>query len=347
MRIRCIRDLRVLEEQHTFTVGSTVLLFSLYSFLVFHRLHLTTATLVNSRLLPPRAHSPPQTNQTYHTSSRALTTADQTHIHTRSLRGNPHTPTMTNTPPNPTDLSLPRILCLHGGGVTAEIFQLQARSLIKALPTFRLVFADGPFYCPPGPGIVPVYEDYGPFRRWLRWLPEHADIDDEAAIEEVMYAIETCKSGDPGTGPWVGLMGFSQGAKLAASLLYDQQVREEKIGVAETAYKFAVLLAGRQPLMQLSEYSVGPATLGAGEISEGFRYEGPNEHVLRLPTIHVHGLNDAGLHLHRDLMRKYCHPESVTLVEWDGTHRVPLKKTDVDKICTEIYRVAKEQGVRC
>lgn len=99
--------------------------------------------------------------------------------------------------------------------------------------------------------------------------------------------------------------------------------------------------------MQLSEYSVGPATLGAGEISEGFKYEGPNEHVLRLPTIHVHGLNDAGLHLHRDLMRKYCHPDAVTLVEWAGTHRVPLKKTDVDKICTEIYRVAKEQGVRC
>ncbi|CAD0022466.1 unnamed protein product [Aureobasidium pullulans] len=118
---------------------------------------------------------------------------------------------MTNTPPNPTDLSLP------------ESSASTAAALIKALPTFRLIFADGPSTAPPGPGIVPVYEDYGPFRRWLRWLPEHADIDDEAAIEEVMYAIETCKRGDPGTGPWVGLMGFSQGAKLAASLLYDQQ----------------------------------------------------------------------------------------------------------------------------
>ncbi|KAG9991593.1 PLP-dependent transferase, partial [Aureobasidium melanogenum] len=252
---------------------------------------------------------------------------------------------MATTPPKPIDLSLPRILCLHGGGVTAEVFQLQARSLIKALPTFRLVFADGPFFCAPGPGIASVYEDYGPFRRWLRWLPEHPDIDDESAIEEVMYAIETCKSSDPGTGPWVGLMGFSQGAKLAASLLYDQQVRVEKTGHADTDYKFAVLLAGRQPLMQLSEYSVGPATLGAGEISEGFNYDGPNEHILRLPTIHVHGLNDAGLHLHRDLLRKYCHPDSVTLIEWDGAHRVPLKKTDVDRICTEIYRIAKEQGV--
>lgn len=253
---------------------------------------------------------------------------------------------MTATPPE--NLSLPRILCLHGGGVTAEIFRLQARSLIRALPTFRLVFADGPFYCAAGPGIVPVYEDHGPFRRWLRWLPgEHAPIDDDAAIEEVLYAIDTCKRDDAGTGPWVGLLGFSQGAKLAASLLYDQQVRLEKTGTAETEYKFAVLLAGRQPLISFSEFSQGKAVLPAGAISEGFWYEGPNEHVLRLPTIHVHGLNDAGLHLHRRLMEQYCDRKSVTLVEWDGTHRVPLKKTDVDRICTEIFRVAREQGVKC
>ena len=251
------------------------------------------------------------------------------------------------TTPTTPDLSLPRILCLHGGGVTGEIFALQARNLIKALPGFRLVFADGPFYCAAGPGIIPVYESHGPFRRWLRWLPEHPPLDDSSAIEEVLYSIETCKRDDEGTGPWVGMMGFSQGAKLAASLLYEQQVQLENKGQADTEYKFAVLLAGRQPLISFSEFSRGPGTLGAGEISEGFRYEGVNEHVLRLPTIHVHGLNDAGLHLHRELMDRYCDRDSVTLVEWDGTHRVPLKKTDVDKICTEIYRIAREQGVKC
>lgn len=250
--------------------------------------------------------------------------------------------------PPPEDLSLPRILCLHGGGVNSEVFRAQSRALIKALPTFRLVFADGPFYCAPGPGIVPVYEDCGPFRRWLRWIPEeHAEIDDESAIEEVMYSIETCKREDKGTGPWVGLLGFSQGAKLSASLLYDQQVRKEKTGVAETNYKFAVLLAGRQPLISFSDYSKGNAVLPAGAISEGFWCDGPNEHVLKLPTIHVHGLADPGIHLHRRLMEQYCDRKSVTLVEWDGSHRVPLKKTDVDRIIKEIYRVAREQGVRC
>lgn len=249
-------------------------------------------------------------------------------------------------PPNPSDtLHLPRILCLHGGGVNGEVFRMQARSLIKYLPSFRLVFADGPFFCDPGPGIVPVYQDCGPFRRWLRWLPEHPDIDDEAAIEEVMYAIETCKREDEGDGPWVGLMGFSQGAKLASSLLYEQQVRKEKEGKAETDYKFAVMLAGRSPIVRFSELTRSPACVDPGAISEGFHYEGASPHVLRLPTIHVHGLNDAGLHLHRKMLEQYHDPKAVTLIEWDGNHRVPIKKVDVERITDEIYRVARQEGV--
>jgi len=253
----------------------------------------------------------------------------------------------TQTPiPQPADtLSLPRILCLHGGGVTGDVFRAQARSLIRYLPSFRLVFADGPFFCDAGPGIVPVYEDCGPFRRWLRWLPEHPPIDDASAIEEVLYNIETAKREDQGTGPWVGLLGFSQGAKLSASLLYDQQIHVEREGKAATDYKFAVLLAGRSPLVSFSEYSKSPACVAAGAVSEGFHYEGESPHVLRLPTIHVHGLNDAGLHLHRKMMRQYHDPRTTTLIEWDGTHRVPIKKTDVEPITAAIYRVAREQGV--
>ncbi|KAK3720680.1 hypothetical protein LTR37_003730 [Vermiconidia calcicola] len=243
-----------------------------------------------------------------------------------------------NTPrPEEKTLHLPRILCLHGGGVTGEVFRAQARSLIKYLPDFRLVFADGPFFCNPGPGIVPVYQDYGPFRRWLRWLPEHPEIDDEAAIEEVMYAIETCKREDEGDGPWVGLMGFSQGAKLSSSLLYDQQIRKENEGKADTDYKFAVLLAGRSPR--------SPACVNPGAVSEGFHYEGESPHILRIPTIHVHGLADPGLHLHRKMLNQYHDPKTTTVIEWDGAHRVPIKRTDVEIITNEIYKIAREQGV--
>ena len=75
---------------------------------------------------------------------------------------------------NSEDLSLPRILCLHGGGVTGAIFRAQFRSFLRALDTrFRFVFVDAPFLCDEGVGVAPVYSDWGPFRRWFRWLPAH------------------------------------------------------------------------------------------------------------------------------------------------------------------------------
>jgi len=252
-------------------------------------------------------------------------------------------------------LHLPRILCLHGGGVTAEAFRLQSRALIARLQsTFRLVFADGPFLCDPGPGIVPVYADYAPFRRWLRWLPEHKEIDAESAVEEIWYQLKLCMDEDDregATGEWVGLLGFSQGAKVSASLLYEQQVREEKMGKgkAGTNWKFAVLLAGRAPLVSLSEDSAGcKALVDAAEISEGFEkvetdvWDGWRK--LEIPTVHVHGLLDPGLHLHRRLKDQYCEPSSVTLVEWEGIHRVPIKSKDCQMIVDAIMDVARKTG---
>ncbi|KAI9683992.1 MAG: hypothetical protein M1822_005819 [Bathelium mastoideum] len=240
--------------------------------------------------------------------------------------------------------SRPRLLCLHGGGVTGNIFRAQARSVIKALPEFRLIFADGPYFCNPGPGMVPVYQDWGPFRRWLRWLPEHKATDDESAVDEIQYAIETCIDGDEGTGSVVGLMGFSQGAKLAASLLYEQEAQVKATGSAPTQYQFAILLAGRAPLVSLSPLTKSPGLVSAGDISEGFdTSKNDRSHILSLPSIHVHGLSDPGLHLHRKLLHEYCDPTSTTLVEWDGEHRVPIKQADVQKVVDAIRDVVKNK----
>lgn len=260
----------------------------------------------------------------------------------------------TNGQPDPT-LHLPRILCLHGGGVTGDAFRLQARSLINNLkPYFRLVFADGPFFCDPGPGIIPVYADFAPFRRWLRWLPEHQEIDAETAVEEIWYQIRLAMDEDNAnraTGEWVALMGFSQGAKMSASLLYDQQARDEKKlpRIDGLNWRFAVVLAGRAPLVSLSEATAdNKALVNAAEISEGFasvEETGGKGQVLTIPTIHVHGLQDPGIHLHRRMLDHYCTPGSTTLIEWDGNHRVPIKKVDVDPIVEAILKLAKQTGV--
>ncbi|KAL4815497.1 hypothetical protein BDW67DRAFT_176305 [Aspergillus spinulosporus] len=220
-------------------------------------------------------------------------------------------------PSNPeldrTTLHLPRILCLHGGGANAAIFQAQARMLIRALPGFRLVFADAPYRSPPGTGIVP-------------------------ASCAILNGLEMCKRCDPGTGPWVGLLEFSQGAKVAASVLYRQQMNMKRMNDEDAdCYRFAVLMAGRGPLVFLSTDPNAQCPTGlasAGQIStsnDPLTAKAPDV-PLRLPTIHVHGLNDPGLYWHRDFLKRY--------------HDASTEET-VRRIAVEIYRVAREVGFMC
>lgn len=290
----------------------------------------------------------------------------------------------------PGNETLPRILCLHGGGVTAAIFHLQLQKLVDVLEShFRFAFAEGPFLCGPGPGIQEVFSHMGPdYKRWLRWKPdEHAENDDETAIAEIEYCLQSAMQDDDslgGRGPWVGLLGFSQGGKMAASILYDgelkiraskrlgeyigpatKEISSPKLdgmygglndddddvpddmpkGLAGGQWRFAISMAGRAPLVQLSEYSRHSLTMiNAGGISEGgkeFDNVTENRDLLSLPTLHVHGLQDSGLELHRRLLNLYCAKGSAEALEWNGAHRVPLSKTDVKRVADGILAVAK------
>ncbi|KAI5863728.1 serine hydrolase FSH [Durotheca rogersii] len=266
------------------------------------------------------------------------------------------------TTPSPSStLHLPRMLCLHGGGTNARIFQMQCRVLSRALePYFRLVYAEAPYASTAGPDVLSVYADYGPFKRWLRWLPEHPEVDDAAAIADIDRALRAAMDADDragARGPWLGLLGFSQGAKLAASLLFRQQARAAQLGPARAGsdWRFAVVIAGRAPIVSLdldvcrsallsrpSQITVPPAAGEPGgpdlmELASG-------SHVLRLPTIHVHGLRDPGHALHRELFEDYCDPTTARLIEWDGDHRIPLKTSDVQPLIDDILDVARATG---
>jgi predicted esterase len=260
------------------------------------------------------------------------------------------------TYPEDSTLHLPRILCLHGGGTNATIFRMQCRSLSRMLaPYFRLVYAEARLDSVAGPDVLSVYADYGPFKRWFRWLPDQAPLDDCAMVEAIDDSLQEAMDADDAKGaygPWAGLLGFSQGAKLAASLLFRQQVRADKLGAkrAGSNWRFAVLMAGRSPIVNLdpdvfnspllsSPSQVDP--MGTPDLMDIIS----GKHILRLPTIHVHGVNDAGLHLHQQLLDEYCDQDSARLVEWDGAHRVPLKAVDVRPVVDQIIDVAKQTGV--
>ncbi|PKY02823.1 hypothetical protein P168DRAFT_320363 [Aspergillus campestris IBT 28561] len=128
---------------------------------------------------------------------------------------------------NSATLHLPRILCLHGGGTNAHIFRMQCRVLNRKLrPYFRLVFAEAALPARPGPDVTVAYKFYGPFKAWLRIRDEDPVLEAHHIVNKIESTLEAARVADycrGATGEWVGLLGFSQGAHLAASILANQQ----------------------------------------------------------------------------------------------------------------------------
>ena len=256
------------------------------------------------------------------------------------------------------ELHLPRILCLHGGGVNAEAFRLQSRGLFRVLgDKFRFVFPDAPYLSPPDPGVMPTYAHLQPFRRWLRWKTDQSDPGPDTICQDIDRVLDEAMAQDDAsgaTGEWVALMGFSQGAKVCASLLLRYQLRADKLGIEQsgTNFKFAILLAGRGPLVNLDTTLTDSVALAdANEITTGAfalvtgAFLNGSDHVLRLPTLHVHGRKDPGLINHRRLLTDYCKPGTTRLVEWDGDHRVVVQTADVAAVADQVLALAKQTGI--
>jgi predicted esterase len=266
--------------------------------------------------------------------------------------------TSTTTPSQDPALRLPRILCLHGGGTNARIFRAQCRVLERELRSrCRLCYADAPFPASqPGPDVTSVYGSYGPFRSWLEENSDNnSDRDADATGSKIHEALQRAIAADDGrgaTGEWVGLLGFSQGAKICASLLFSQQMQMQmQMGLpanhtrandatAGPAFRFAILMAGRGPLVALRS-GAGAEALRA--LALGIAERG---HLLRIPTIHVHGREDAGLELHRRMLHQYCDSRYKCVVEWDGEHRVPIKTKDVLLVAEAILAVIADTRPR-
>lgn len=243
-------------------------------------------------------------------------------------------------------LSLPRILCLHGGGTSAEIFQLQCRCIIRRLAdTFRFVFVDAPFLSRPHPAIIPYFGENGPFYRWLRWDGDQKH--DTDAERKVLRQLQWAMDEDEGTGEWVGVLGFSQGAKIAASLLWAQ----EKVNGGKGPYKFGVIMAGRAPVVVLDPEKKMPAIPHMADISQmstefaDWAPDNKGEHALSIPTLHVHGLQDPAQDLHQKLATDYCKDGTARVVEWDGGHRLPIQPKDVEAVTGQMLEMARETGV--
>ncbi|KAF2491842.1 hypothetical protein BU16DRAFT_565538 [Lophium mytilinum] len=101
-----------------------------------------------------------------------------------------------------------RFLCLHGRGTNSDIFESQLAPLFSRVsPHHTFDFVDAPFDCVAAHGISQLYQP--PYLTWhTQYEPQH--------VEPVHDFLRTVIEED---GPYDGVIGFSQGAALAASFL--------------------------------------------------------------------------------------------------------------------------------
>ncbi|KAI4859498.1 serine hydrolase FSH [Hypoxylon rubiginosum] len=208
---------------------------------------------------------------------------------------------------------LPAILCLHGAGTNGTIFALQARSIVQALNKhFRFIFVNAPFESRPGPGVVPIYVKMEPYLWW------HCD---ESAAEQ--FDIDTCEvqrrrkqvrellRSTLETENVVGLMAFSQGARVAVGLCLDDELGSR--------IRFALLISATFPALPIQEQMI-------------------SEPVVSIPSVHVRGSSDPWAAEGEKLRTTYFDKDRATLVRFTGGHTVPVAQLEVRRVVAAVKR---------
>ncbi|KAK1710886.1 hypothetical protein CaCOL14_008404 [Colletotrichum acutatum] len=131
-----------------------------------------------------------------------------------------------------------RILALHGVGSSAKILETQLVGLMRSVDaSYEFVLVDGAVPSHRGPGMSPALS--GPF---YSHATGYSPTEIQAAHHQIAATVDEL-------GPFDGILGFSQGASLALSYIYHQQVNGE-----EPDFKFAILFSSVVPFSADSTY---------------------------------------------------------------------------------------------
>ncbi|RHZ55502.1 putative oxidoreductase [Aspergillus thermomutatus] len=212
----------------------------------------------------------------------------------------------------------PAIIRLHGHGSSGEIFQTQAQRLTQVLsPHFRFLFLNSPITTPQaGVGVQPYYAHIKPYRRWHQdgntiglFDVTAEDVERERRVvrDSLKDVIEReRRNNGPGAGV-VGVMGFSQGTRVATAVCLDPELGRD--------IKFAILICGICPSLPLS----------AAETTQVSR-------PLDIVSVHVQGSGDPWSAKGTRLSKQYFNQRLATVVRFKGGHEIPVKTGDVQSI---------------
>jgi pimeloyl-ACP methyl ester carboxylesterase len=174
-------------------------------------------------------------------------------------------------------------------------------------------------------------------------------------------------------GPFIGVLGFSQGAGVAARLLLrqDEMRRMKASGGGQKStqrhiplLKFGVLIGG-SPQCLYSKARPPPKSLAGSDLSQITLVQDGDEDgyvngeretresrdpdcgrtdlapKITIPTIHVHGLSDQYLSNGRMLLKDFFDRQSAQLIEFDGGHHMPVLLKDSQRLAEMIVQLSE------
>ncbi|EED15545.1 EF-hand calcium-binding domain protein [Talaromyces stipitatus ATCC 10500] len=240
-----------------------------------------------------------------------------------------------------------KFLCLHGRGTNSDIFESQLVNLRSCLSSAHIFdFIDAQFDCPPAPGIGDFYPP-----PYLCWHERYEPKDVQAVHDYINSVIEE-------DGPYDGIIGFSEGAALAASLLLCEEYTRS--GGAAASIKVAIFLNGVVALSPSEKigYNIGEAIMADQDryigLLHGFESEdvdksndekrfshiygfSPDDFPCRIsiPTLHVIGEGDS-FAKHARAIADLCQQEKAEVFLHDGGHELPRSEATIRR-CADVF----------
>ncbi|KAL9093842.1 MAG: hypothetical protein Q9165_003765 [Trypethelium subeluteriae] len=193
--------------------------------------------------------------------------------------------------------------------------QLQPLSLaLKKEIGSEMVYAHGELETTASAGIGDVYE--APYYSFFSWSdpPSRDDLASVSSAYQLLYDIIEEE------GPFDGILGFSQGATLAAAFLL-HHAKKNPLDLPFVHFKYAIFIAGGAPRRSDTE-----------DLLPGY------DKIVRIPTVHIVGKQDEA---YADALELFqlCHAETATLLTYDVGHIIPRAPNMVAEMTKSICQL--------
>lgn len=140
-------------------------------------------------------------------------------------------------------------------------------------------------------------------------------------------------------GEWVGILGFSQGGRLAAGLCWEQENGEKGLDalLPGLKFRFAVLVGSGWPLLLLEQEVPGDG------LKENVVWDEKYESSIRIPSVHMIGQKDHIADM-ANLTSKCFHQGDKKILRPNTGHNMPLDEIENGALCDAVLEAYKAGG---